>query len=234
MTTLLDELIKLTPSARIELFVLDATILGGGIERFYNGTNERSQPVVWQGNTYQPMAVEAEGFEVRADGPAARPVVRVSNYGGLVGAWARQYDNLLKATFIRKRTRAKYLDAVNFTSGVNPTADPTASAADDVWSIDRVQSRNKLRIVWELVSPYDLEDAKVPGRQIRLYVCGSEYRSSECGYAGGPVAKVDDTPTSNPLLDKCSLHVSGCKLRFGANAELPIDIFPGSGVVRNA
>ena len=229
-----EELTKLTPSARIELFVVDATSLGGDVDRFYNGTNALSQPLVWQGETYFPMPIEAEGFEVRADGPAARPTIRVSNVGGLVGALAREYRNLQGATLLRKRTRAKYLDAVNFAGGVNPSADPTAHVADEVWRFDRVARRNRQLIEWELVSPVDLEGVMVPRRQIRVSVCGSVYRSAECGYAGGPVAKADDTPTSDPLLDKCSLHASGCKLRFGASAELPIDIFPGAGVLRNA
>lgn len=234
MTTLAAELTKLAPSERIELFVVDASAIGGTVERFYNGTNALTQALVWQGNTYDPMAIQAEGFEVRADGSAPRPTIRVGNVGGLTGAFARMYRNLQGATLIRKRTRAKYLDAVNFAGGVNPTADPTAALADDVWRFDRVSRRNRLVMEWELVSPIDLEGVLVPGRQIRVSVCGSAYRSAECGYTGGPVAKADNSPTSDPLLDKCSLHTSGCKLRFGAHAELPIDIFPGAGVLRNA
>jgi lambda family phage minor tail protein L len=59
------------------------------------------------------------------------------------------------------------------------------------------------------------------------------YRDPEgCGYAGGAVAKVDDTATTDLAQDDCSRRVSGCKLRFGATAELPIGIFPGAGVLR--
>lgn len=233
MTTIAEELTLLSPSALVELFVLDATLLGGAVNRFHNGTNPLSQSVVWQGLTYTPMAIEAEGFDIRADGPAPRPMLRVSNQGGVVGALARQYGNLLGATLIRKRTRARHLDAVNFAGGLNPTADPTAAYADEVWRFDRVARRNRELMEWELASPYDMEGAQLPGRQIRVAVCGSRYRSSECGYAGGAVAKADDTATSSLALDRCSLKVSGCKLRFGATAELPIDIFPGAGVLRN-
>jgi lambda family phage minor tail protein L len=234
MTSIAGDLTTLAPGARVELFVVDATGIGGPVVRFYNGVNANSQPLVWQGATYEPMPIEAEGFEVRADGPAARPTVRVSNVGGLIGAFARAYRNLQGALLVRKRTRVKYLDALNFPGGVNPTADATAALADDVWRFDRVARRNRALIEWELVSPIDLEGVMLPGRQIRISVCGSAYRSAECGYTGGPVAKADDTPTADPAQDKCSLHISGCKLRFGANAELPIDIFPGAGVLRNA
>ena len=227
------ELAQLAPSARVTLYVVDATALGGSVLRFHNGANELSQPVVWQGLTYTMLPIEADGFEVRADGPAPRPTLRVGNKDGLMGALAREYRNLAGATLTRKRTRAKYLDAVNFEGGINPTADPTAAYPDDVWRFDRMSRRDKFLVEWELVSPFDAEGVLLPRRQIRVSVCGSAYRSAECGYAGGPVAKADDTPTSDPALDRCSLKISGCKLRFGASAELPIDIFPGAGVLRN-
>lgn len=232
--TIADELARLTPSAKITLYVIDVTPLGGGVHRFQNGANELSQPVVWQGETYTMLPIQAGGFEARADGPAPRPTIKVGNVDGLVGALARQYRNLAGATLTRKRTRAKYLDAVNFAGGVNVSADPTAQYPDDVWRFDRVARRDKFAVEWELVSPWDAEGVMLPRRQIRANVCGSEYRSSECGYAGPPVAKADDSPTSDPAQDRCSLKVSGCKLRFGATAELPIDIFPGVGLVRNA
>ena len=231
--TLVNELATLSPSARIELVVVDATVLGGTVLRFHAGTNALNQPLVWQGNTYTVLPIQTEGFEVRPDGPAARPVLRVSNNGGVVGALARQYNHLQGATLIRKRTRARYLDAVNFPGGVNPSADPTAAYADELWLFDRMSGRNRTLIEWELVSPLDLEGVLLPRRQVRVSVCTWKYRSSECGYAGGPVAKLDDTATSDPDLDRCSLLVSGCKLRFGATAELPIGIFPGAGSLRN-
>lgn len=233
MSSIAAELTKLSPSAPIELFVLDVTALGGGIERLYNRTNALSQNLVWQGETYFAMPIEAEGFEVRSEGAAPRPTLRVGNVGGLMGALARQYRQLKGATLIRRRTRARFLDAVNFPGGVNADADPTAQLPDEVWRFDRVARRDNLVIEWELTSPLDLEGAVVPARQIRESICTWQYRSTECGYAGGAVAKVDDTPTSDLALDKCSLRVSGCKKRFGATAELPIGIFPGAAMLRN-
>lgn len=226
------ELQALAPSAKLEFFVVDATALGGGINRFHNGTNALRQAVVWQGLTYQFLPIEASGFDMRGDGPRPRPLLTVGDVYGVVGALVRQYDNLSGAKLIRKRTHARYLDAVNFAGGVNASADPTAQYPDELWKIDRLRGRDGSQVSWELASPIDLEDVVVPARQVRNTICTSEYRGPECGYAGGPVAKADDTATSNPLLDRCSLRVSGCKLRFGATAELPIGIFPGAGVIR--
>lgn len=233
MSSIAQELARLTPSARITLFVVDITALGGPVLRLHNGANELSQPLVWQGQSYSMLPIEASGFDRRADGPAPRPMLRVGNAQGLVSALARQFRHLAGATLVRKVTRAKYLDAVNFASGLNPSADPTAQMPDEVWRFDRVARRDKTVLEWELVSPFDAEGVMLPRRQIRAAVCGSAYRSSECGYAGPAVAKADDTPTNDILLDRCSLKVSGCKLRFGATAALPIDIFPGAGVLRN-
>lgn len=231
--TIADELQALTPSAKLEFFVVDVTALGGEVERFHNGTNKLSQPVVWQGQSYQFIPIQASGFELRGDGPRPRPSIGIGDVFGLLGALARQYDNLSGARLLRKRTHARYLDAVNFAGGVNPSADATAQYPDELWIFDRVRSRDGRSVVWELVSPLDLDDVMLPARQVRNSLCGSRYRSSECGYAGGPVAKADDSPTSDAQLDQCSRRVSGCKKRFGATAELPIDFFPGAGVIRS-
>jgi lambda family phage minor tail protein L len=230
--TIAAEALSLTPSALVELYVLDLTPLGAGVLRYAPQVNQLRAPVVWQGQTYTPFPIEARGFAAVTDGPAPRPTLRVSNVLGQLGALVHQYGDLIGARFVRKRTRARFLDAANFPGGVNPTADPTAQHADEVWTIDRLAHRDHELIEWELCSPIDLEGAMLPGRQIRATVCGVRYRSTECGYAGPPVAKADDTATTVLAEDRCSLRISGCKLRFGATGELPIAIFPGAGLLR--
>lgn len=227
------ELQSLNPSAKLEFFVVDATEQGASeVWRFHNGTNALSDAVVWQGHTYDYLPIQADGFELRGDGPRPRPTLTVGDVFGVLGAAVRQFDALARATLTIKRTHARYLDAVNFPGGVNAQADDTAEYPDELWIFDRIASRDGSHVQWELVSPLDLEDVMIPARQVRAVICGSQYRSTECGYTGGPVAKVDDTPTSDASFDECSRRVSGCKLRFGANVELPIDIFPGTGLVR--
>lgn len=227
------ELQALAPSAKLVFFVVDATALGAPeVWRFHNGTNKLNQAVVWQGQQYQYIPVQATGFDLRGDGPRPRPLLVVGDVNGVLAAELRLYDDLAGAKLTRKQTHARYLDAVNFAGGVNAAADPSAEYPDEVWFFDRVQTRDGAHVAWELVSPLDLEDVMLPARQVRNSICGSVYRSSECGYAGGPVATLDDVATGNTLLDDCSRRVSGCKLRFGATAELPIDFFPGAGLIR--
>jgi lambda family phage minor tail protein L len=188
--------------------------------------------VTWQGQVYTPLNIKATGFEVRADGPRPRPQLLVGDIFGSLAALVREHDSLYGARLYRKRTHARYLDAVNFAGGVNPDADATAAYDDELWIFDRIISRDGSHVLWELVSPIDLEGVLIPARTVDAVICGVAYRSSECGYAGGPVAKADDTATTNPALDRCSRRISGCKLRFGATAELPAFIFPGAGRVR--
>ena len=231
--TIAAELQSLTPSAKLEFFVIDATRQGATeVWRFHNGTNALRQAVVWQSQQYQYIPIQADGFQLRSDGPRPRPTLAVGDVDGLIGALLRLYQDLAGARLTRKRTHARYLDAVNFPGGVNATADPTAEYPDELWIFDRVRGRDGSAVVWELVSPIDLEDVMLPGRQVRNNSCGSIYRSSECGWAGGPVATVNDVPTTSLAQDECSRSIAGCKLRFGATAELPIDIFPGAGLVR--
>lgn len=234
MTTLAPDLAKLELPAKIELLVIDATPLGGPVYRFVNQISKVQQPIVWQGNTYTPMPIEASGFEVQSDGPMPRPRLVVSNVLGLIGAAVRQYQRLEGCTLTRKRTLSRYLDAINFPGGINASADATAHYPDETWYFDRIVARNRTRVEWELVSPLDRPGLQLPRRQIQARTCPFKYRGSECGYTGGAVATAQDVATSDLALDRCSHLISGCKLRFGANAELPFGGFPGAGLVRAA
>ena len=81
---------------------------------FHAGTNQLQQPIVWQGNTYQPLPIESEGFDVSTKGTLPRPKIRVANVGGLLSAEVRQNDDLIGCKLIRKRTFSRYLDDSNF------------------------------------------------------------------------------------------------------------------------
>ena len=106
---------SLAPTALLDLFVLDTTNLpGGSVMRFHAGTNSLSEPVVWQGQTYEPMPIEAEGFDVTAKGALPRPKLRVANTNGFLSASVKSFNDFVGCKVTRKRTFAKYLDAANF------------------------------------------------------------------------------------------------------------------------
>jgi lambda family phage minor tail protein L len=223
---------KLDPGAIIELYELDTTAIGGdSVDRFHPGVNYLGTDIVWNGNTYTKYPIVASGFEANGQGQSPRPTVQVSNIGGLIGALTVAMEDLLGAKFTRIRTFAKYLDAVNFPGGVNPDADPNAEIDRQIYYVDRKSSENKIFVEFELAAASDLVGVNIPLRQVIANVCPWAYRGSECGYAGGAVADINDQPTTDLASDKCGKRLSSCKLRFGPYAELPFGGFPAAGLI---
>lgn len=215
---------QLEADALIELFELDATGLGGSLFRFHAGTNAVLASITWQSNVYTPFPIEAEGFTFSGRGQLPRPTLRVANVDGLIGAEIAAYGDLVGAKLTRIRTLAKFLDG-------QPDADPTAEFPRDVYFVDRKAGENQVFVSFELASAFDVEGVMLPRRQVAANVCPWLYRGPECGYAGGAVAKLDDTPTSDPDEDACGKRLASCELRFGVQQPLPFGGFPGSNLV---
>ncbi len=212
------EIQSLAPTALLELFILDATVCGGDLSYFHAGTNQVGTSVVWQGQTYQPFPVVADGFEWSSKGTLPRPKLRVSALEGVVGALVRDLEDLVGAKVTLKRTFAKYLDAVNFPGGYNPTADPTACYPDEPWVVERKTLETSDVIEFELITPMDAQNARIPCRRVTANVCGWAYKGTECGYAGA--------------LPTCGKTLLECKAHFGATGDLPFGAFPGTARVR--
>ena len=226
------ELQKLAPNAIIELYELDASPFGGSVYYFHAGTNNLTQAVTWQGQEYQPYPVQITGFEISTGGQIPRPKMAVSNVSGIITALVLAYDDLLGAKVTRKRTMQKYLDAVNFSGGVNPNADPTAEFPDDIYYVERKTSENKSAVEFELSASFDVQGVKLPRRQIIQNICPWKYRGAECGYAGTNYFDSNDQPVGSLGLDVCGKRISSCELRFGANAELPFGGFPAASLIK--
>lgn len=234
-TTPFAEIQSLSPTAVIELFVLDTSPIpgsGNAIYRFHSGTNQLGTNVVWQGYEYVALPIGSDGFKWSSKGTLPRPRLSVAALDGTIGALIHSLDDLVGASVTLKRCFAKYLDAVNFPGGVNPTADPTKCWPDEPWFIERKISESKDVIEFELVTPLDVQSARIPKRVIVANACPWAYRGAECGYAGTSYFKADDTPTTADL-DVCGKRLTSCKLRFGSkDAELPFGGFPGAARVR--
>lgn len=219
---------ELEPGAIIELFELE---LNGETLRFHAGTNELFEPVTWCGNQYMPLPIQAEGFEVNASGSVPRPRLRVANIDGIISQALQEGQDLAGCKVTRRRTLARYLDAVNFPGG-NPTADPMAELVPDVFYIDRKTTENKAIVEFELSTAMDMVGVRLPKRQIIQNSCPWEYRSAECGYAGPPVADTLDSPTDDMTRDQCGKRLASCRLRWGEANVLPYGGFPAAGLVR--
>ena len=231
-TAIRSEIQKLAPSAVIELFVLDLSLFSQGSVYFHAGTNSLQQRLTWQGKTYEAFPIQVEGFEFNGNGQIPRPKLKVANVTGAITAMVLIYQDLVGAKITRKRTLAKYLDAVNFPGGVNPTADPTAEFADDIYYIDRKSRETRDVIEFELAASFDLEGVNLPRRQIVQNVCPWRYRSSECGYTGTSYFDANDQSVASSTQDICGKRLSSCQARFGQNAELPFGGFPAAGLFR--
>jgi lambda family phage minor tail protein L len=227
------EINKLSPSAVVELFILDPTEIGGTeIYYFHAGTNELRQNIVWQGQEYVRYPIEVTGFEVSGQGQIPRPKLRISNYLSVVSALLLLYKDLIGTKITRKRTLVRYLDAVNFTGGVNATEDNTASFPDDIFYIDRKSIETRDLVEFELAATIDLAGVRLPRRQIIQNLCPWRYRGSECGYTGTDYFTSSDEATIEVSQDVCGKRLTSCKLRFGETSQLPFGGFPGAGLFR--
>lgn len=226
--TIAAEIQSLSPTALVELFILDSTNLAGGtVLRFHAGTNGLQQPVVWQGETYTPLPIEADGFDISSQGTLPRPKIRVANVQGLFSAAAAENEDLVGCKITRKRTFVRFLDAVNFPGGANEDADPHQELPDDVYYVEQKTNENRYVVEWELTSAFDLFGVQLPRRQIIQNTCMWRYRGPECGYAGTAYFDFNDQPCTADK-DVCGKRLRSCKQRWGAVAMLPYGGFPGA------
>lgn len=222
MAILTSELQSATPSSVIELFMLELNELQHGVNstyRFHAGANLNSNgELVWAGNTYIRLPVDADGFEYNGNGQLPRPKLVVSNILGTITAILLTLPNGLEgAKITRIRTLARYLDAVNFSGGTNPygTPDPTAEFPREIFYIDRKSIETRDIIEFELAAAFDLQGVRIPKRQCISNICQWVYRSAECGYMDNIYYSSDDAITLNASEDACGKRVSSCESRFG-------------------
>ena len=219
---------------RIYTSIGSAELIGadiGSIGKAFDSGDKKAwhRNIIWQGQTFEPMALEVSGLEMRSDGKASAPTLSMANnIGGIqnaVSALCLQLGDFAGAKLKVITTLAKYLDAENFSSG-NATANPSEKR-EQIWFIEQKTSENAQQVTFELSNPVDFEGLKIPTRQISNY-CNWEYRSEECGYIGSAMFTEKDEPTDNPALDRCNYRTSGCRCREN---ELHFGGFPASSMV---
>lgn len=210
------------------VFAGDAQTFAGKV--FEDGeSREWRRNIIWQGQTFEPMALDVSGLEMRSDGKASAPTLTMTNnINGIqnaVSAYCLQFKDFAGAKLKIITTLAKYLDAANF-SGGNASANVNEKR-EQLWFIEQKTSENAQQVTFELSNPVDFEGLKIPTRQISNY-CNWEYRGEDCGYISAAMFTEKDEPTDNPALDRCSFRTSGCRCR---NNELRFGGFPASNMV---
>jgi lambda family phage minor tail protein L len=217
------------PGAKVELYTLDCSAIGGGVYRFSSSVGDQG-PLRWDGQEYSPVPIVLEGCEITTKGFPSPTLTMGSQLYSIIAANLRLQD-LIGAKVTRVRTFAHYLD-----DGATPDTSQTLPL--DIFVVRRRASLDFERITWELRVASDIENVTLPRRRASANYCAARYRwwntalnqfvyEGECPWAGAAMYTVDNLPTSDPLLDICSKSLTGCSIRFGAE-PLPSWSFPGA------
>lgn len=220
---------KLVPGQLVELYTLDLTPIGESTTyNFCNGTMDNGDAVEFNSVVYTPLPVETSGWELSGEGKLPRPRLSISNVTGVLQAAIVEYKDLVGCELTRRRTFYQFLDG-------GSTPDPTALFPIETYLLNKKTSSNKFMIEWEIISPIDTENIKIPKKQAlsecswtyRYYVDGAfVYTNIECPYTGSNYFKDDGSVTANPAEDDCGRRLMDCKLRFGLVNALPFGGFP--------
>lgn len=223
-----------------ELYEVDCTAIFGEILRFVpaplivDTTAPNPQPVVWQGNTYEPRACQSSGWEWDGQGPLPQPTLTLGNTDRAVSALCIANSDLQGAIVTRHRVPLKYLDGM-------PDADPDIEFDPDVFIIDQKTVQNKMVVTFNLGAAIDIQGRLIPGRQVVQGYCSFRQRvwdavagefvynqgMAACPYTGGALFDIAGNPVSDPTLEVFSKRLkSCCGVRF--SGDLPFGGFPGA------
>ena len=170
------EISKINPSAIIELYELQlVTAIHGSnqVYRFHNGSSLNANgEITWKGNSYYRFPIEADGFSFQR-GQLPRPTLSISNLSSspnisailLTVNQTTAGNDLTGAKFVRIRTLAKFIDAINFADNTNATADPNVEFPREIYYVDRKKTENREVVQWELSAVFDLMGIRAPKRQ---------------------------------------------------------------------
>lgn len=210
---LTSQLQGIAPTEIIELFQLELNADQHGVNQTYyfdGGRQNDGRGVVFGGQLYTSIPMEADGFAYNGQGSLPRPTLRISNLFSTITALIATLPNGLEgAKVTRIRTLARYIDDVNFrsetlllvteggdrlttesgdffeafSSSGNPhgTPDSTAIFPKEIYYVDRKSVENRNLIEFELASAFDLAGVRAPKRQC-ISRCQWVYKSVECGY----------------------------------------------------
>lgn len=208
-SSVFEHLISSSPYAIVELFEIELSqTIHGSDEtyRFHNGVNQKTTAgdVIWRGNTYYALPIEADGFEYAGNGQLPRPTIRVANLLGSISTVLASVNeitfgnDLTGAKVTRIRTLSRFLDAENFPGDTNPYGTPSDTEFPrEIYYVDRKVTENRDLVEFELAAAFDLAGVRAPKRQCIANLCQWEYRSAECGYTGTNYFDENDIPLNS-------------------------------------
>jgi lambda family phage minor tail protein L len=221
---------EFSPGNLVELYVVDLTVLGGGVTRWANASHSDSS-IVFDGDIYTPIAIEVEGFERNGRGTIPTPTIRIFPSDGIKAAMLA-YGDFIGGKITRIKTFSRFLDG-------QPDANPLERFPDEVYFFEQKTQFNKNVVEWSLSSVLDQEGVMIPKVPFLKDICQLKYRrwngtsfdyvlsaDGGCTYNGANYYDVDGNVATIDA-DKCGKRLSECKRRFGATAVLPFLAFPG-------
>lgn len=152
---------KLEPGARVRLFELDCTEIGGDVLRFHPYP---APPITFQGLTYEPWPVEAENLERTGDIQQPSPTLHVSNIYtndegrqvvGIISSLCLALQDLVGAKLTVRETLAKYLDD-------SDEADPAQELPRQIWYIEQRIDETPGTVSFELAGALTLDGLRLP------------------------------------------------------------------------
>jgi lambda family phage minor tail protein L len=202
-------------SVKLSLNIGSADLLPD-ILRFHNEEVFNRTKLYFRGDTYHPMPILADGFEMTMNGSLPRPTLTITSMMGILAeAESHAYFNSLKRAILelenmigakvsRIRTFYKFLDASNnlpgvgdFSSGVNNNPE----FPKETYFVERKVSEDKNGIQLELSSVLDLERFKLPGRLCLANRCPWTYRGAGCCYEFNSAGVVDEHGATGHMPD---------------------------------
>lgn len=218
---------------RVEMFEVDVVKFNAGILRF-SPSSVDGNPIVFNGHTYMPIPIKAEGFQWSGSGSLPQPTLTLTTKDMAFLSLLVETKDLVGCEVTRLRTYRKYLD-----DGSNPN--PTAMFSPEVYTINRKASQTRHTLVFELTPKMDQEGKMIPALQVIRDTCRHRFRKWNghvwdytgvtCPYTGGRMFDEFGLEVSDPTKAHCGRRLSDCTKHFGEGAVLPFRGFPGVGRV---
>jgi lambda family phage minor tail protein L len=228
---------QLVTHGLITLFQLDTRPINpvAGQVFYFTSAEDFETVIIWGGQQYTALPMDATGFEMTTRGTIPQPSVTISNIFGAGNLLLDTYNGLLGALVTRILTLRRFLDD-------GSTPDPAAYITRDQFVVAQKMSHNAVAIVFKLAAKIDQEGTQLPRRLILRDICTHTYRfwnpntgafdysKASCPYTGSFYSDINNTPCGPPQ-DQCSRSIAGCSQRFGGGV-LPARFFPGVGRVK--
>ena len=175
-----------------EIVVNNSDIGGAGVDKlyFHDGTKTPTESyadiqmyspnteLLWGSTTasdytlktYTAFPFEFTGYERRTTGSLPRPSITFANINRTFSIYLENYDGLLGAKVIRRKTLAKYL-----------LESPPVEFPKEIYYIERKTLENQLQVQFELASNFDVQGITLPTRRVIATRCPWKYKDATIG-----------------------------------------------------